>query len=128
MRDTLTILHCTLQHQVPLIVEHPASSYIFHTEELREVMAMSRVHSVVLDECAFGVAFRKRTRSVISRCGIDRLGPFFKATCRGRTVCDFTGRRHVQVVGKALCVKAQEYPQRFAACLAKSLVESARDK
>ena len=92
------------------------------------VAAMQRcaTRAVLLDQCAFGTAWRKRTRVMYVHLNLDVLS---RCKCTGRGLCSFSHQPHRALEGKtpsgAFWTKiAEPYPPRLSSALAKAYRES----
>ena len=131
MRNTLRIIALAMKMNIPWIFEHPATSYVFDTEEWQRLLSSLGVWSARIDQCSFGTRWRKRTRIVcfgVSETWLDFLVNKF---CRGRGTCEFTNKPHICLRGKDannVCwtLRAQAYPAKLATMFAKMLIEPFR--
>ena len=79
---------------VACAIENPLSSYLWKTPAFRKLLA--RFPSVVVHYCAFGCQYRKPTQIVYCHCD---LSPLRMRVCRRPNgVCEYTGRKHVQLM------------------------------
>ena len=97
-RAALQIIKRLNVHRVPWILENPVSSKCWYLPQLSKLEASPLCTVVISDFCQFGTLWRKRTKFL---CGnldtqdVARIGRL----CRGRGVCDRTGRQHFQLTG-----------------------------
>ena len=127
-RAALYYLGVFLRGGVPAVLEHPASSMLWQTPEVSQLLQDHRVCSVVLDQCQYGGPFRKRTRLMFIHCDrldVEGLGKL----CGGSRVCNITGRPHKPTIGSApsggnWSARAAAYPPRLADGLLYTLLGS----
>ena len=134
MRASLKLIRMLLRFHVPFALEHPGRSLFWATSEAQALERHPAVQSVVIDQCAFGTRWRKRTRIMFGFCdGLD-LDALATRRCRTSGVCAHTGRPHVHLIGTApgssvkLTAIAQTYPASLAQNIATILVAAARDQ
>ena len=82
---------------------------------------------IVIDQCAFGQPWHKRTWLLCYRIADARqlIRPLCMAPGGG---CDFSSKPHIQLVGGKRTAPAAAYPKRLAEALAKALVSEANTK
>lgn len=126
MRIAFKLMHEILTAGASWGFEHPLNSYVFRTREMQELLANPRVHTLVLDQCAFGARWRKSTRFVFGNvCEQDTMS--LRLRCCGKHgMCSLTRKRHVTLQGRSssgrnLAEEAAAYPPRLYHALAKAL-------
>ena len=78
-------------------IENPVGSRIFVTKPVCAFVALRSVRSLTLDYCAFGMAWRKRTRILYWHCDLSALE--IRCASRGGW-CDFSGCKHKTLEGR----------------------------
>ena len=125
---TIRLLH---KQGVPWILEHPHGSFLFKTEAVENWMKSRTIGSAVLDQCQFGVAWRKRTRLLCGNLDM-RTVAFVNRRCHAqRGYCSRTGRKHFHLEGVAPSGQkwtslAAAYPKALGMHLAKALSDDFR--
>ena len=130
MYKTADIIKCCVRFGIPVILENPATSMLFLAPPIRRLMSLSCNHSVVLDQCAYGARWRKRTRFA---CWNVNIPDDFRQVCSGHGgICSHSNKYHIILSGRSpsgvLWTRlAQEYPSRLYHRLAVILSESFED-
>ncbi len=127
LRRLLPLLKDLQLMQVPWILENPATSNIWHVPALKRISRERGAEVILVDQCAFGAPWRKRTRLLCCNCDGQDVLALSSFRCHGRGVCDHSGRPHVQLTGsdangRPLTQRAQTFPTRFASKLCNVLV------
>ena len=109
--------------------ENPHSSFLWQMKSRQRLAKRKNVDFHVLDMCAYGSRWRKRTRLLLT--GV-RGEAFNDKLCSGRGVCSYTGRPHEVLTGRRpgehgwATLKAQAYPARFCSAVAAVLDRASR--
>ena len=121
------LMRCAGLH-VPAILENPATSMLWLTDQALRFERSRGFSYVLLDQCGYGTAWRKRTKLAATHVpALDSLG----RRCQGRnSMCSFSGRAHVILKGSdgnggLLTARAQTYPASFARSAARVLITAA---
>jgi hypothetical protein len=130
MKITLQLIGDLLAAGISWAFEHPQNSYVFHTAEMQKILCDSRVHTFVLDQCAYGARWRKSTRFVFGNICVQDTMSMRRRCCGQHGICSFTGRKHVVLEGRSskgrnLTEEAAAYPPRLYHALAKALTATA---
>ena len=118
-------LECA-QRGIPAAIENPSTSWVWQTRLALHAARQPNVKVVDFDFCAFGTAWRKRTRVMYVHLNLDVLS---RCKCTGRGLCSFSHQPHRALEGKtpsgAFWTKiAEPYPPRLSSALAKAYRES----
>jgi hypothetical protein len=124
------LLRLARARQIPGGEENPNISYLWDFADRRKFLEDANTHAHVVDYCAFGRPFRARTRLVTFNMTVPSTE---KLLCKGRGICSFTNRPHLQLDGPAhsrgfMTRLKSEYPEQLCRLLAKSLVSSYTEK
>lgn len=84
---------------MPWILGNPFTSICWQTPEARALRAMDNVELVVVDFCAFGTCWRKRTGLLIGNCDSADVESLRRCKCSCVGICSYTGKSHVQLTG-----------------------------
>ena len=119
-RVSASLFDLAVQMQIPVALENPWTSWLWHMPGIRRLINMPRVLLDKFDFCEYGMPWRKRTG--LMYYGVD-LAPVF-VCCEGRHLCSFTGRPHVILRGKDgegrdRTLAAEPYPRSFCQACAK---------
>ena len=134
MRACISLLTLCAKKGVPAALEQPATSYALKTPEVLSLLERGVVTAIVVDFCAYGTAWRKRTCLLVCNVDADDLGRFQRRTCGGaRGICGHTGVGHFELAGRndkniLWTQLAQPYPKGLCADLAFILTEGERAK
>ena len=80
MYFVLRIIRVCNKHNVPWMLEHPASSYMFRCPPFAKLLSARSSVSEIIDQCQYGTSFRKPTKLAMG-CGcISRL--YLVSRCR----------------------------------------------
>ena len=116
------LIRLCLRHNVMVVVENPGSSRLWIAPEMAALVARAASDDLV-DYCAFGTTWRKRTR-LISWCHpLSKLPPL----CTGRNgFCSFSGCRHEKLEGFGekgtfKTAEASAYPNKLCRLVAPQL-------
>ena len=105
------------------VEENPATSWLWSLEQRRVFVQKAEVSDVIVYHCAFGTAYRARTR--FRFCHVGLLPELSAQRCHGRGTCSFSGERHTHLSGKFgkdfMSAKKAEYPPELSRALAKIL-------
>ena len=100
MRSAIEIVKHLHGKGLPWGIENPHASKCWNLEFFQRMQRDERVTTIVLDFCAFGTAWRKRTRILVGNVQEPDLGRLFGRICPSREcVCSFTGKTHFQLTG-----------------------------
>ena len=117
LRAALRIIYWLEQHEIPYILEHPASSKIWFITAIMRLLNKPHVQAVNTDFCQYGTPWQKRTQLVCS--WIDELD--VHRCCR---ICQ--GPLGTAQQARSTFSSAQPYPLRFCHALAYALASSLR--
>ena len=129
--NLMRILRAAHACSVPWVVENPHSSFLWQAPSFVKMAAQDRVDTAVVDQCAFGARWRKRTRFLIGNVPSDEIASL-QQLCRGQHgICGFSRKKHLVLQGKApgnvnWTRIAQEFPPGLARRLARTLLAPAR--
>ena len=112
--------------RIPVAAENPHMSWLWDQPSWKQCRRIFNVNEVVVDYCACGTSWRKRTRIIY--CHVD-LQPLARLRCHGRSHCTFSGRAHVQLVGQDhagrwLTHIAEPYPRLLCRLLVKQFKDA----
>ena len=106
-----SILMLCLRLGLPAIVENPVGSRIWCLPCFKDVASRTGATWNTHDYCMDGMPWRKRTGTVAVNCD---LAPCSRK-CRGRGICDNSGKQHEQLLGNtggvARTLVAEPYPK-----------------
>ena len=121
---TCRIIRLCLKRNVPVILENPSSSIMWHARALSALIKSGIASVCDLDQCQYGTPWRKRTRFAAWCVGpLDSIARL----CSGkRGLCSRTGQRHIILSGQSpfgctYTSLAAAYPCRLRNQLAKLL-------
>ena len=129
---TLKLVRAATKHGIPIILENPAGSLAWKTEQMQALMGLECCTDIVVDQCQLGRPWQKATRLVAwnvcdpprglqARCQPTRL--------KWIKVCSHTLRPHVVLRGRidgCLATQlAEAYPPRLNQLGAQWLQQSA---
>ena len=123
MRFVAQLIRLCLKHNVMVVVENPSGSRLWITPEFQKLLPLAASDDLV-DYCAFGTSWRKRTRLVAWGRGLTGLPPL----CGGRQgFCSFSGCKHVKLEGFAekgtfMTAAASAYPTKLCRHVAPQLI------
>ena len=124
-RRALRLARVFHARNIPWILEHPSTSYLWHTPEIAAMLRLHKVEMVTIDQCAFGSAHRKRTTFLCGHCDEHDLWLLADRRCCSCTgVCDFSGRKHIQLSGGSKTAQSQVYPPALCRKLADLLLHA----
>ena len=126
MNFTASVIKHCLFFGVPACLENPSTSLAWQYPCIVDIT--TRGEKVVLDQCAFGTSWRRRTTLCVWCCGsAAHLG----MRCQGRKgTCSFSRMRHIVLQGRCphsnvLWTKvAQAYPVKLCRAIANLLQSS----
>lgn len=124
LHATARVLHEATSLGIACGIENSAGSFLWRTPALRRLLALSSARPTVVDMCAFGAPWRKRTRLVMW----NAEPPAPPRCTRRHGACSFSGKHHVILEGRDASgmlwtQRAQEYPTGLAAAIATSLAK-----
>ena len=127
MRSTLRLIKLFTRLGIPWALENPFSSNMWWVPALRKYWESGKAQLIVVDQCAWGRPWRKRTRILISGCDAQDIAALERRHCSGHRVCSYSGKPHVQLTGsgpggKPMTLHAQEFPQGLSSMLARILL------
>lgn len=70
MRAVLRILSMLNKHRVPWALENPATAYVWSTPEFKKLAAQPFIAAAIVDQCAFGTRWKKRTKVMFAICDV----------------------------------------------------------
>ena len=120
------LIRAAKRMHVPIGIENPASSRIWHAPPMAHLLKSANVQAIT-DFCQHGTAYRKRTQVYVWG-GVDQDALHLK--CSGRGKCSRTGRPHlilqgVDPVSRRLRTElANPYPKSFARACALALMSA----
>ena len=119
---TCRIIRICMKLNIPVVLENPSSSLMWHANALALLTRASSAHVCDLDQCQFGTPWQKRTRFATWGVGpLDRIA----LRCDGRGgICSRTRQRHVILSGQSpfgckYTALAAAYPSQLCDSLAK---------
>ena len=129
MKAAIQIIKWLEQEKVPWIMEHPLSSRAWYIPFFNTLLRKDHVVALDLDQCQYGVPWRKSTRLICSRidpCSFERLNKRCRKDEFGR--CGRTHKFHIQLRGThpsgvPWTSIASPYPKCLARHIAFSLME-----
>lgn len=127
MRATVRILKAALRFKVPAVLENPCQSILWQAPALAALCRSPLCRTSVVDMCAFGARWRKRTKLVAWHADLQPV----KGLCQGaHGMCSFSARPHIKLErrgpGNVVWTRrAQAYPTRLAAQLGRVLSTAA---
>ena len=122
------------KNKIPWILEHPRTSRLFWTPEMKHIMAQANVTVVHCDQCQFGARWRKSTTFVCGDLNPIAVGTLDRRCRSGRSrICTKSHRPHLVLRGTSpygvpWTSIASTYPPSLCKRLATLLVASARDR
>ena len=100
MRSAIEIVKHLHAKGLPWGLENPHASKCWNLEFFQRLQRDEHVTTIVLDFCAFGTAWRKRTRILVGNVQEPDLGRLFGKFCPSRDgICSFSGKPHFQLTG-----------------------------
>lgn len=128
LRSTVAIIRACAANAIPVALENPAASRLWHGPGMAELRRHVACREVRVDFCAFGAAWRKPTRVLTWHCGpLECL----QRRCKGRGgLCGRTKRPHIILQGRSKSGQlrtsaASPYPREFAMAAAQVLSAAA---
>ena len=123
-RATLKFTRACNRHSIPWAVENPHSSKLWLLPEFERLACDPHTQVKVVDFCAYGTPWRKRTRLMFGNVDACDLARLDRCRCIGR-YCSFQSGRHFQLTGagpnhKPWTLIAQPYPARLCRDLARA--------
>ncbi|CAE8615524.1 unnamed protein product [Polarella glacialis] len=111
---------------IPCVIENPASSMLFLTQNAISVSSLSTYTEAIAEFCMFGKPWRKSTKLIGVHIGLRKFDEY-RCINKPAGVCKRTGCPHVVLSGKDpnqpeqfLTFTAQPYPRGFCAVLAQA--------
>ena len=100
MRSAIEIVRHLHAKGLPWALENPHASECSNLEFFKRLQVDERVATIILDFCAFGTAWRKRTRILVGNVQEPDLGRLFGKICPSRDgVYSFFGKTNFQLTG-----------------------------
>ena len=128
LRSTVDIIRACIDSAIPVALENPAASRLWHGPGLVELRQHAACRGARLDFCAYGAAWRKPTKVLTWHCGpLESL----QRRCKGHGgVCGRTSRPHTVLQGRSETGQmhtsaASPYPREFAIAAAQALSAAA---
>ena len=125
LRGAIKVIRRCLKWNVPGYLENPLTSRLWKHPGIIRLLQDTRVHTSVTDMCQYGTQWRKPTKLLLWNCDEVRL-----ERCKGRRLCNKTGRPHLQLTGvvnhRFITQHAQAYPRKFAERLLQAIIEASR--
>ena len=128
LRSTVAIIWACAKNKIPVALENPAQSRLWHGPGMAELRQHVACREVALDFCAYGAAWRKPTRVLTWRCGsLESL----QRRCKGSGgLCGRTKRPRIILQGRLQSGQlrtsaASPYPRGFAMAAAQVLSAAA---
>ena len=126
LRFVSGLIRLCLEHHVMLVLDNPATSRLWSTPEMSRLLPKAASDDLV-DYCAFGMTWRKRTRLAAWSRGLSKL----PALCQGtKGICSFSGEKHELLEGTKGGVfktaMASAYPSKLCRCVAPQLCQRQR--
>ena len=115
---------------IPVALENPSTSWLWSLPCIQRIMQLNNVQITVVDYCAYGKPWRKRTTIMSCHVPTER---FTNHVCHGRGTCEYSGRPHVQLkgqdhTGKFLTKIAEPYPSSLSSQLAAAFSDGIASK
>lgn len=107
----------------PLLLLHPHSHRMWEVPCFKGAMQHPLARTTVLDFCRFGGPWRKRSR--VAGLGVDLQ--FLGRLCRGKQICERSGRRHCPLRSCSAAPPATCMAERLPSSLAALLVSIMQD-
>ena len=126
-RATLRFLRACDRASIPWAVENPHSSKLWRLPEFEQFASASHTQVKIIDFCAYGTPWRKRTRIMFGNVDSCDLTRFDKCRCAGQHgCCSFQAGKHFQLTGvgphhRPWTFIAQPYPPRLCRDIAHAL-------
>ena len=101
LKQTIHTIRSCIAARIPCFVENPNTSFLWQAPSMARLMSLACSSSFVFDMCAFGAAWRKRTRLAVwnGPSELAHTGPI-RCHCR-KGLCSFSGNPHSILTGKA---------------------------
>ena len=126
LRFVTRLIELCLRHNVQVVLENPGSSRVWITPEMCRLLGRASSDNLV-DYCAFGTPWRKRTRLVAWSRALERLPPLCSG-CKG--FCSYSGKKHELLEGTSGGVfktaMASAYPQKMCRLLAPQMCKKGK--
>jgi len=119
LKWVISVARACIVNQVVCILENPWTSWAWKLPSMQRLLNDKRMSLTRSDFCCWGTPWRKSTG--FATCGMPTNG--FCRTCRGRKVCDITGRPHTVLKGTDSngtfwTLIAEPYPEKLCRALA----------
>ena len=110
-RSALALIRVFHRCRIPSVLEHPHASFLWHTPQVVRLRKLASVRFIFVDHCAFGSPHRKRTGLLFGHCDHADIEALAECRCHSSDgICDFSGERHVILLGCFLTPRSQAYP------------------
>ena len=123
-KQSLKLCRLCIKYSVPFVLEHPVSSRIWATPEVKKLLD-SGCFDCVADQCQYGARWRKRTRFL---CYNIEDSERLTLRCYGKGVCSKTGKPHFGLEGGHRTKLADRYPPKLCHNIAHVLCEAVAHK
>ena len=128
LRFTASILSICRRAHIPAIVENPHASGLWRHPVLTPVWKWKETKQFVVDYCAYGTPWRKRTRLLTMWADLSQSSQRCQGSCG---MCSFTGKPHVRLQGRSpgqgdRTKLAEAYPKAWCKALVRDLVIALR--
>ena len=127
-RACITIMKRLVFSSIPFILEQPVGSTLRFLPQIIALVASHPLlfHEIVLDQCAFGAPYQKKTWLLCFRLD-DTARLSSHQPCRGLGgLCAFSRLPHVELVGRRRTAAAAAYPAKLCDALAFALTSAGR--
>jgi len=116
---------------VPVTLENPASSLMFHMPSIARLAALPGFSSAVCEYCMFGAPWRKSTKLIGFNIRLDRLASY-RCIKTQRGLCARTQRPHQRLHGTEEGLDktkiAQAYPRKFCRILSDCFIDAIAER
>ncbi len=117
------LLQAAARRRIPCGEENPQCSLLWSLRSRVDFMNMKNVVTYCVDYCAFGAAYRARTRLVCAHFKLP--DEVYDMKCKGKGVCTFSGVPHVVLTGSSanafLTRMTSAYPIKMCKMIAKAM-------
>ena len=122
LRFTASILSICRRAHIPAIVENPHASGLWRHPVLAPVWKWKETKQFVVDYCAYGTPWRKRTRLLAVWADLSQSSRRCQGSCG---MCSFTGKPHVRLHG---AIPGTRGPHQACRSLSQSMVQSSGER
>ena len=98
--SVLTLIRDQQKHEIPWILTHPLSSYVWRTGPICSLEQHHRRHSVIFGQCAFGTPWKLRTKLIVGHCEFQDILSLAQYSCDEHHVRAYSRRPRIQLYGE----------------------------